>query len=304
MQIGLIGLGKMGANLARNLQRKGFDVIAYDINTALYKQLEREQIRTTDSLQELVQFLKDRRLIWLMVPAGNIVDKTLLALTPLLKPGDVIIDGGNSNYKDSVRRSQELAVQKIEYLDCGTSGGVQGALDGICAMIGGKQETFQYAEPVFRAIAVPEGYLYCGASGSGHFTKMVHNGIEYGMMQAIAEGFELMESSEYNFDHRAVASMWNHGSVIRGWLMELTENAFSKDARLDGIKGVMHSSGEGKWMVEAALEKNVPVPVIALSVLMRYRSQQSDTFSGKVVAALRYEFGGHAVNKQPPSSLL
>jgi 6-phosphogluconate dehydrogenase len=298
MQIGLIGLGKMGANLARNLQRKGFDVIAYDINTSSYKQLEKEQIRTASSLQELVQYLKGRRLIWLMVPAGNIVDETLSVLVPSLQPGDVIIDGGNSNYKDSVRRSALLAVHKIEYLDCGTSGGVQGALGGICAMIGGKEETFRFAEPVFRAIAVPDGYLYCGESGSGHFTKMVHNGIEYGMMQSIAEGFELMESSEYKFDHRAVARMWNHGSVIRGWLMELTENAFSKDARLDGIKGVMHSSGEGKWMVETALEKNVPTPVIALSVLMRYRSQQSDTFSGKVVAALRYEFGGHAVNKQ------
>ena len=299
MQIGLIGLGKMGANLARNLQRKGFEVIAYDINTSLYKQLQQEQIRTASTVKDLVQQLKERRLIWLMVPAGNVVDETLSMLVPLLQANDVIIDGGNSNYKDSVRRAQELSTKQIEFLDCGTSGGVQGALEGICAMIGGNKETFRFAEPVFRAISVPEGFLYCGESGSGHFTKMVHNGIEYGMMQAIAEGFELMESSEYKFDHRAVARMWNHGSVIRGWLMELTENAFSKDARLDGIKGVMHSSGEGKWMVETALEKNVPVPVIALSVLMRYRSQQSDTFSGKVVAALRFEFGGHAVNKQP-----
>ena len=300
MQIGLIGLGKMGANLARNLQHKGFDVVAYDINTGLYNQLKKEKIRTASTLNDLVDHLKQRRLIWLMVPAGNVVDETLSMLSPLLKSGDVIIDGGNSHYKDSVRRALQLAGQQIEYLDCGTSGGVQGALEGICAMIGGKEETFRFAEPVFRAIAVPDGCLYCGPSGSGHYTKMVHNGIEYGMMQAIAEGFELMESSEYNFDHRAVARMWNHGSVIRGWLMELTENAFSKDPRLEGIKGVMHSSGEGKWMVETALEKNIPTPVIALSVLMRYRSQQMDTFSGKVVAALRYEFGGHAVNKQSP----
>ena len=297
MQIGLIGLGKMGANLARNLQRKGFDVIAFDINQDLYNQLQKENILTANSVKELVGKINDRRLIWLMVPAGKVVDETLSLLAPLLRAGDVIIDGGNSNYKDSVRRYRELEQKQIDFLDCGTSGGVRGALEGICAMIGGSEEAFRFAEPVLRAISVPEGYLYCGPSGSGHFTKMVHNGIEYGMMQAIAEGFELMESSEYNFDHRAVARMWNHGSVIRSWLMELTENAFSKDAKLQGIKGVMHSSGEGKWMVETALEKNVPVPVITLSVLMRYRSQQQDTFSGKVVAALRYEFGGHSFDK-------
>ncbi len=185
----------------------------------------------------------------------------------------------------------------IEFLDCGTSGGVSGALQGVCAMIGGKKEVFEYCEPVFKSISVTDGYLYCGASGSGHFVKMVHNGIEYGMMQSIAEGFELMHLSEYKFDNEAVAKLWNHGSVIRSWLMELTQNAFSKDAQLDAIKGIMHSSGEGKWMLETALEKSVATPVIALSLLMRYRSQQQDTFSGKVVAALRNEFGGHAVEK-------
>lgn len=230
-----------------------------------------------------------------MVPSGKIVDDTIGTLAVLLKKGDIIIDGGNSHYKDSVRRQMSLEEMGIGFLDCGTSGGVSGALNGICAMVGGKKDVFDYCEPVFKAASVTGGYLYCGNPGSGHYAKMVHNGIEYGMMQSIAEGFELMHHSEYEFDNAAVAALWNNGSVIRGWLMELTEKAFLKDSSLDRIKGIMHSSGEGKWMLETALEKSVATPVIALSLLMRYRSQQQDTFSGKVVAALRNEFGGHAV---------
>lgn len=299
MQVGLIGLGKMGFNLALNLHRNNFDVVAYDVATAPRKQLSAKGISAVSSPLELLQRLEGRKFIWLMVPAGNIVDETIELLKAHLSPGDIIMDGGNSHYKDSVRRAAMLEASKIDYLDCGTSGGVDGALNGICAMIGGKQEVFGYCEQVFKAISVPAGYLYCGPSGSGHFIKMVHNGIEYGMMQSIAEGFELMQNSDFEFDHAAVAKLWNNGSVIRGWLMELTHNAFSKDAQLDGIKGVVHSSGEGKWMVETALEKNIATPVIALSLLMRYRSQQQDTFSGKLVAALRHEFGGHAVSKKP-----
>jgi 6-phosphogluconate dehydrogenase len=299
MQIGLIGLGKMGFNLALNLRKNNFDVVAYDVSAAPRKQISAKGISAVASPSELLQNLKGRKLIWLMVPSGTIVDETIEILRPKLSPGDIIMDGGNSHFKDSIRRAESLAASKIDYLDCGTSGGVDGALNGICAMIGGRKEVFDYCEPVFKAISVPDGYLYCGPSGSGHFIKMVHNGIEYGMMQSIAEGFELMEHSDFEFNHAAVAKLWNNGSVIRGWLMELTHNAFAKDAKLDAIKGVMHSSGEGKWMVETALEKNIATPVIALSLLMRYRSQQQDTFSGKVVAALRYEFGGHAVNKKP-----
>jgi 6-phosphogluconate dehydrogenase len=299
MQIGLIGLGKMGFNLALNLHRNNFEVIAYDLAAAPRKQLSSKGITAVSSPQELLQRLHGRKFIWLMVPAGEIVDETIELLKPSLSAHDIIMDGGNSQYKESIRRARMLESSQIDYLDCGTSGGVDGALNGICAMIGGRKEVFEYCEPVFRAISVPDGYLYCGPSGTGHFTKMVHNGIEYGMMQSIAEGFELMEHSEFEFNHAAVAKLWNNGSVIRGWLMELTHNAFSKDARLDAIKGVMHSSGEGKWMVETALEKNIATPVIALSLLMRYRSQQQDTFSGKVVAALRHEFGGHAVSKKP-----
>ena len=295
MQIGVVGLGKMGYNLALNLHKNFFQVVAYDINEETRAKLAHEGVSTYNSLKEMTEAQSDRRIVWLMVPSGRIVDDTIGSLSSLLNKGDIIIDGGNSNYKDSVKRFRALEEKGIDFLDCGTSGGVSGALNGICAMIGGKKEVFDYCEPIFKAVSVNDGYLYCGEPGSGHFIKMVHNGIEYGMMQAIAEGFELMHHSEYDFDNEAVAKMWNNGSVIRGWLMELMQKAFSKDDSLSKIKGIMHSSGEGKWMLETALEKSVATPVIALSLLMRYRSQQEDTFSGKVVAALRNEFGGHAV---------
>lgn len=295
MQIGVVGLGKMGFNLALNLHKNFFQVVAYDINGETRSRLAHEGVTTYNSLKEMTESQTDRKIVWLMVPSGKIVDDTIGSLEHLLNKGDIIIDGGNSNYKDSVKRFKFLEDKGIDFLDCGTSGGVSGALNGICAMVGGKKEIYNYCEPVFKAVSVPDGYLYCGEPGSGHFVKMVHNGIEYGMMQAIAEGFELMHHSEYDFDNAAIAGLWNNGSVIRGWLMELMEKAFSKDDSLAKIKGVMHSSGEGKWMLETALEKSVATPVIALSLLMRYRSQQEDTFSGKVVAALRNEFGGHAV---------
>jgi len=294
MQIGIVGLGKMGYNLALNLKHSMFSIKAYDISEETRKRIAKEQVDTAESLKELCE-MPGKKVIWLMVPSGRIVDDTIGSLASLLQKGDIIIDGGNSHYKDSVKRFNWLAEKEIDFLDCGTSGGVSGALNGVCAMIGGKKDVFDYCEPLFKAVAVENGYLYCGDPGSGHFIKMIHNGIEYGMMQSIAEGFELMHHSEYKFDNAAVADLWNNGSVIRSWLMELTQNAFSKDAQLDGIKGIMHSSGEGRWMLETALDKSVATPVIALSLLMRYRSQQQDTFSGKVVAALRNEFGGHKV---------
>lgn len=295
MQIAVVGLGKMGYNLALNLHRNSFQVFTYDINEQTRLQITQEGIATFDSLKDMTSAMTGKKVVWLMVPSGTIVDNTIGSLAAILDKGDIIIDGGNSNYKESVKRCTALAVKEIDFLDCGTSGGVSGALNGVCAMIGGKREVFDYCESVFKAVSVPDGYLYCGEPGSGHFAKMIHNGIEYGMMQAIAEGFELMHHSEYKFDNAGVAKLWNNGSVIRGWLMELMNNAFSKDGSLDKIRGIMHSSGEGKWMLETALEKAVATPVIALSLLMRYRSQQQDTFSGKVVAALRNEFGGHAV---------
>ena len=298
MEIGLIGLGKMGFNLARNIKSKGHDVVAYDINEAALRGIEQYGVKAVSSVKDLAESLASKRVIWLMIPAGELVDFTIENLRPYLSVGDIIIDGGNSNFHDTVRRARELEALQINFLDCGTSGGIDGALNGVCAMIGGNRFAFNHCEPLFKDIAVPDGYLYCGPSGSGHFVKMIHNGIEYGMMQAIAEGFEVMQKSDFNLPLEKIAGVWNHGSVVRSWLMELTENALRKDPGLESIKGVMHSSGEGKWTLDHALEKQIATPVIALSLLMRYRSHESDTFSGKVVAALRNEFGGHAVEKK------
>ncbi len=298
MQIGIIGLGKMGFNLALNFKRNGYEVIANDVNTDFIQNIAAENIKIARSIQDLCLQLTKRKVIWLMVPAGKIVDDVIESLIPFLNPHDIIIDGGNSNYKDSKKRYNYLKTKSLDFLDCGTSGGTSGALKGACTMVGGDDEVFKYVEKVFKDISVVDGYLHTGEAGSGHFTKMVHNGIEYGMMQSIAEGFEVFEHSEFNIDFQKTAKMLNHGSVVRGWLMELTENAFSKDPNLDTIKGIMHSSGEGKWTLETALDLGVPTPVIAMSVMMRYRSQMTDTFSGKVVAALRNEFGGHAVEKK------
>jgi len=297
MEIGLIGLGKMGYNLAINFKRN-HEVIAFDINRGAMESIAREGVRTAPSMGDLMQMLPQKKVVWMMVPAGNTVDIILSNLKHNLKVGDIVIDGGNSHYKDTLNRARDLEKIGVHYLDCGTSGGVNGALHGVCTMIGGKKEIFNYCEPLFKSISVPDGYLYCGKTGSGHFTKMVHNGIEYGMMQAIAEGMEVMHKYGTEIDLDKIAHVWNHGSVIRGWLMELTERALSKDKNLDSIRGVMHSSGEGKWTIETALEMGVPTPVITLSLLMRYRSTQEDSFAGKVVAALRNEFGGHAVEKK------
>jgi 6-phosphogluconate dehydrogenase len=298
MHIALIGLGKMGLNLGLNMQSKGHHVHAFDLNENICAEASSKGLSTFRNLAECINQLPGTKVIWLMIPAGRPVDNTIESLIPLLAKGDVIIDGGNSNYKDTMRRNLLLKEKGIALLDCGTSGGMSGALNGVCAMIGGDSEAFSKCEQLFKDISLEDGYLYCGPSGAGHFVKMIHNGIEYGMMQAIAEGFEVMHKSEFNLDLKNVASVWNHGSVVRSWLMELTENALKKDPKLETIKGVMHSSGEGKWTLEHALEKQIATPVIALSVLMRYRSLEEDTFSGKIVAALRNEFGGHAVEKK------
>lgn len=295
MNVGIVGLGKMGYNIALNLMRNNHSVFAYDTIKENVEEIVKEGAEGCSSLKEMVQLMPGKRVIWLMVPAGQVVEGVIAELSMYLEPKDIIIDGGNSNYKDSIRRFNYLKEKEIDFLDCGTSGGTSGALSGACTMVGGQEEVFKYCESIFKDISVESGYLYVGKSGSGHYTKMVHNGIEYGMMQAIAEGFEVLEKSEFNIDFEKVARVWNNGSVIRGWLMELTEAAFSKDKKLDNIKGIMHSSGEGKWTLESALDLGVPTPVIALSLMMRYRSLQDDTFTGKVVAALRNEFGGHKV---------
>lgn len=298
MHIGFVGLGKMGFNLVKNLIRHGHTVVGYDVNRTLVDSIKEQGAQGAYTLQELYDALPEKRILWLMIPAGPLIDKVIEELLGVIKAGDTLIDGGNSHYKDSIRRHDYLKEKGVGYLDCGTSGGMSGALNGACTMVGGDPDVIEPLHEVFTQISVENGYLYTGPSGSGHFVKMVHNGIEYGMMQSIAEGFEVLDKSEFPIDFEAVAKMWSHGSVIRGWLMELTQNAFSKDPKLDEIKGRMFSSGEGKWTLEAALDMGVPTPVIALSLMMRYRSLQDDTFTGKVVAALRNEFGGHAVEKK------
>ncbi|MEH7548489.1 phosphogluconate dehydrogenase (NAD(+)-dependent, decarboxylating) [Neobacillus vireti] len=295
MEIGLIGLGKMGYNLALNLMENKHNVVAFDVNQEAVKKISGEGAVGAESISDLVKKLSTPRIVWVMVPSGSITEQVVEELKDELAEGDIVIDGGNSHYKDSIRRGKELAEKGIHFFDAGTSGGMAGAREGACMMVGGDREVFSMIEPVFRDINVDNGYLYAGKIGSGHFLKMIHNGIEYGMMQAIAEGFEVLEKSDFDFDYEKVARVWNNGSVIRSWLMELTENAFSKDPKLDSIKGIMHSSGEGKWTIETALELQTAMPVTALSLMMRYRSLEEDTFTGKVVAALRNEFGGHAV---------
>lgn len=298
MQIGLVGLGKMGYNLALNFKSKGFDVVAFDVNKTAAEKISKEGITTTSAMSDMALALKGRKIIWLMVPAGHVVEVVLNNLKNYLNPNDIIIDGGNSHFKDTLVRARDLEKIGVHLLDCGTSGGVIGALHGVCTMIGGRKEVFDYCESIFKAISVKDGYLYCGKIGTGHFTKMIHNGIEYGMMQAIAEGFEVLHRYDSKMDLAAISKVWNHGSIVRSCLMELTQHALEEDTNLESIKGIMHSSGEGKWAVETALEMGVPTPVITMSLLMRYRSQVEDTFSGKVVAALRNEFGGHAVEKK------
>lgn len=297
MKVGLVGLGKMGINLGQNLLDQRHDVVAFDVNSNAVEQMKEYGALGVSSLQELVQSLETPRVVWLMVP-HTVVDSVISEVKPLLAEGDIVIEAGNSHYKESIRRYNELKENKIRFMDVGTSGGMEGARNGACYMIGGDREAWEIVEPIFRDTAVENGYLYAGEAGSGHFLKMVHNGIEYGMMAAIGEGFEVLEKSQFDYDYEKVARVWNNGSVIRSWLMELTENAFSKDAKLDDIKGVMNSSGEGKWTVETALDLQTATPVIAMSLLMRYRSLEDDTFTGKVVSALRNEFGGHAVEKK------
>ncbi|MBV7391665.1 phosphogluconate dehydrogenase (NAD(+)-dependent, decarboxylating) [Enterococcus alishanensis] len=296
MEIGMIGLGKMGLNLVNNLLAHEIAVTVFDLNSALVDEAEKIGGKGIGSLKEFTR-LDSPRIVWSMVPAGAPTDETVKALGNILSAGDIVIDGGNSHYGESIRHYQELKEKGIHFFDVGTSGGMNGARNGGNFMIGGDRETFSMIEPIFKAIAEENGYLYTGEAGSGHYLKMVHNGIEYGMMQAIGEGFDLLEHSPFNYDNQAVAKVWNNGSVIRSWLMELAEEAFVADPHLDQLKGTMYSSGEGKWTVEESLERQVPMPVTTLALQMRYRSLEEDTFTGKVVASLRNGFGGHTVNK-------
>jgi len=298
MQIGIIGLGRMGYNLALNLRDHNHDVIGYNRSSHKVEELIEEGAKGAFSIEELVKKLNGRRVIWVMVPNGDATQEVIDKLVPLLNKHDIIIDGGNSNYNDTLRRYDDIKAKGIDFVDAGTSGGIEGARYGACSMVGAEDEVFKYIEPIFKDICVENGYLHCGRVGSGHYTKMVHNGVEYGMMQAIGEGFEILKESQFDLDYEKVARVWNNGSVIRSWLMKLVENAFEKSPDLEDIRGKIGSNGEGLWTVEEALKLKVPVPVIANSLFVRDRSQQDESFSAQVVAALRNEFGGHAVEKK------
>lgn len=299
MQIGMIGLGRMGMNMAIRLLRGGHKVVVYNRTPDKVDEIVKKGAKGAYSLEELVKILKPPRVVWLMLPAGKTTDEHIDQLRPLLAKGDILVEGGNSFYRDDIRHAQELEPYGIHYLDVGVSGGIWGLKIGYCLMIGGDPKIYRRLEPLFKTLAPKDGYLYCGETGAGHFVKMTHNGIEYGMMSAYGEGFELLQASPYgkNLDLGKVAHLWNQGSVVRSWLLELAESAFKKDKNLSSIKGYVEDSGEGRWTVQQAVDMAVPAPVISASVFQRFRSRQAGSFSDKILAALRNEFGGHAVLK-------
>jgi 6-phosphogluconate dehydrogenase len=297
MQIGMIGLGRMGGNMTERLLRKGHSVVAFDRTPEVAAKYQKLGATGCSDLRAVVDALTAPRVIWIMVPAGDPVDQTIATLTPKLSKGDVIIDGGNSNFHDSIRRGRELASFGIEFIDAGTSGGIWGLENGYCLMVGGSDAAVAHCEPIFRALAPDDGYAHVGPTGAGHYVKMVHNGIEYGLLQAYAEGYEILHASKTfpSLDLDQIANVWQHGSVVRSWLNELAAAAFARDASLSAIKGWVADSGEGRWTVQEAIDLDVPAPVITLSLQARFRSRQADSFGAKVIAALRNEFGGHAV---------
>ena len=286
MQIGMVGLGRMGANMVERLRRGGHDVIGYDRNP---------DVSEAASLAELVEKLAAPRAIVVMVPAGDPTEQTIQELAGLVQKGDLIIDGGNSYFRDSMRRGAELEERGLLFMDAGTSGGIWGLEGGYCMMVGGSQAAFERAEPLLKTLAPEDGYAHVGPIGAGHFTKMVHNGIEYAMAQAYAEGFEIMDASDFDLDLHKISALWNHGSVVRSWLLELMERVFDKNPNLEGIRGYVDDSGEGRWTILEAINESVAAPAIAASLFARFVSRQEDAFAMKVVAALRNEFGGHAV---------
>ena len=299
MKIGFVGLGKMGGRMVERLLKGGQQVVAFDPIREAVKETEHKGAVPAGSLQQLVDKLAVPRAIWIMVPSGEPTEETITYLSSRLKPGDILIDGGNSFYKDSMRRAQELSAKGISLLDVGTSGGIWGLKFGYCLMIGGIAEAYKEIEPILKTLAPKDGYAYMGPSGAGHFVKMVHNGIEYALLQGYAEGFEILNAKkEFKLDLEKIAHLWNQGSVIRSWLLELAEDAFSRDPFLESIRGYVEDSGEGRWTVAEAIEQDVPVPVIALSLLERFRSRQEESFSAKVISALRNAFGGHGVKRK------
>ncbi|MGB9697985.1 MAG: phosphogluconate dehydrogenase (NAD(+)-dependent, decarboxylating) [Thermodesulfobacteriota bacterium] len=302
MELAMIGLGRMGMNMVRRLLKGGHKVVAYNRSPEKTRQIMKEGAQGAFSLLELVQVLKAPRIIWLMLPAGKPVDEYIAQLADLLAKGDIIVEGGNSFYQDDLRHAAQLKPKGIHYLDVGVSGGIWGLKIGYCLMIGGERKIYKFLEPIFKSLAPRDGYLYCGSTGAGHFVKMTHNGIEYGLMSAYGEGFDLLLNSPYGSELNLakVAHLWNQGSVVRSWLLELLESALKKDPHLSSIKGYVEDSGEGRWTVQQAINSAVPTPVIACSLFQRFRSRQADSFADKILAALRQEFGGHRVIKNKP----
>ena len=302
MQLGMIGLGKMGGNMTERLLRDGHEVVVFDLDPELTKRVgSAPGAAAAGTLEEVVQRLAAPRVVWVMVPAGEATEQTLLRLAEHLEPGDVLIDGGNTMFRDTIRRAALLQERGLHLVDAGTSGGVWGLEVGYCLMVGGEEEAVRRCEPIFRTLAPPDGYAHVGPSGAGHFTKMVHNGIEYGLLQAYAEGFEILHASPFPLDLRQIAGLWNQGSVVRSWLLELLERAYDAEGPdLERITGWVADSGEGRWTVETALDLDVPAPVITLSLLTRFRSRQPESYSAQVIAALRNQFGGHAVREAKP----
>ena len=298
MEIGIIGLGRMGAGMAERWMRGGHRVVGYNRSRGPVDELAAKGMVPAESVEQLVSSLAAPRAIWVMLPAGAVTESMITTLTTLLEPGDTIIDSGNTNFHDDQRRAAQLKAHGLNYIDQGTSGVIWGLENGFCLMVGGDQELVKRLEPAFLTLAPPGGYVHCGPVGSGHFVKMVHNGIEYGMMQAYAEGFEIMRAKkEFQIDLHAVASAWRYGSVVRSWLLDLTETALRGDPDLSSLKGYVEDSGEGRWTIQAAIDLDVPAPVITLSLFERFHSRRPESFAAKILAAMRRGFGGHAVKK-------
>ncbi len=297
MQIGFVGLGRMGLNMVTRLVRGGHTVVAYDRSADAVARAEAAGAKGVSTLEALIEALAAPRAVWVMVPSGDPTESTVGTLGQMLSAGDTIIDGGNTNFHDDVRRAQALAAKRLDYVDAGTSGGIWGLQEGYCLMVGGKPDVCRRLEPIFLTLAPKDGYLHVGGHGAGHYVKMIHNGIEYGLMQAYAEGFELMHASDYAIDVGAVAGLWNQGSVVRSWLLELAARALAEDPELSGLKGYVEDSGEGRWTLHEAIDRGVPLPVMTAALFTRFRSREDNPFSERMLAALRNQFGGHAVKK-------
>ncbi len=298
MKVGFVGFGRMGGNMVTRLVGRGHQAVVYARRPEVLAEVKAKGASPASSLEDLVGQLAPPRVVWVMVPAGEATEQNITALAPLLSRGDILVDGGNSFFKDSIRRAEMARARGLHFIDAGTSGGIWGLQVGYCMMVGGDPEPVRIVEPIFRDLAPEGGYMHVGPNGAGHFVKMVHNGIEYGMLQAYAEGFAVLHASRFGLDLRAISALWNHGSVVRSWLLELAERAFSDDPQMEKIRGYVEDSGEGRWTVQTAIEHDVPAPVITLSLLQRLRSREEENFGDKVIAALRNQFGGHAVRPE------